>query len=391
MLGLLLARAGVAVTVLEKHTDFLRDFRGDTVHPSTVRVMDELGLGERFARIQQGRLEADRIRVGDEVVVASDYRRMPGTWPPFVAMVPQADFLDLLSAEALREPAFTLVRGAEVTGLIREGGRVAGVRCAGGPGQVQAVLTVGCDGRRSVVRRDAALPGRELDVPMDVWQVRVPKGPGHDGEGLTSVHYANGRSAVTVDRGDYYQTVYEIPKGSDARLRARPIQWLRGELAEIFGYTDTELAAIRSWDDVLLLETSMSRLRRWYAEGVLCLGDAAHTMSPVMGLGVNLAVQDAVAAARILAGPLRRGEVSVADLARVQRRRHLPARLSQRVQQGGHDALVRPALEGRLDRVPAPLRLVRRFPRVAGLSAYVSGVGIRPEPAPAFARRPPVH
>lgn len=390
MLGLLLARAGIDVTVLEKHADFLRDFRGDTVHACTLRVVQELGLGEQFERLQRAKLEQDRVDISGTVVVTGDYRRLPGRWPKYVAMVPQWDLLNLLAEEALTEPSFTLLRSTKATGLLRESGRVVGVKYTDAEGSdraLRATLTVGCDGRDSVVARDAALPRTEFDVPMDVWQARVPKGDGHDGEDVTYVHFAAGRYAVTVDRGDYYQTVYQIPKGMDAELRKRPIQWLRDELADIFGYADDELAAITSWDDVPFFSTSMHRLHEWYADGVLCIGDAAHTMSPEGGFGVNFAVMDAVATARLLADSLRQASVSTKDLAAVQRRRELPAKVSQRTQLGGHDMLVRPALEGRLDGVPRPLKLAQRFPVLRGLMAYFTGVGIRPEHAPDFARR----
>lgn len=383
--------SGIDVVVMERHADFFRDFRGDTVHPSTLRLLDELGLGERFAHLHHRQLRELRMEIAGTEVIVGDFTRMPGKFPPYMAMVPQWDFLDLLADEAAKEARFTLMRSTDVTGLLRDhDGRVTGVRyqdADGNPGELCADLTAGCDGRGSVVRREAGMSVREFDVPMDVWQVRVPKGPGHDGDGLTYVHFGNGRCAVTVDRGDYYQTVYEIPKGSDAELRAKPIESLRNELAEIFGWEATTLSGIRSWDDVPLLETSMSRLHRWYADGVLCIGDAAHVMSPVGGIGVDLAVQDAVATATLLIEPLRRGKVTVKDLTKVQRRREFPVRVAQRMQLQGHEMLQRPALERRLHRVPVQLRALRWLPPLRGLATYMTGVGMRPERAPAFARR----
>ncbi|GAA2337757.1 FAD-dependent oxidoreductase [Streptomyces cuspidosporus] len=393
MLGLLLARAGVEVTVLEKHRDFLRDFRGDTVHPSTLRLLDELGLGERFARLPSRRLGEMRMLIGGATVVAADFRRLPGRHK-YIAMVPQWDFLDLLASAAAEEPSFTLRMGTPVTGLLTEGGRVTGVRYTaedGSPAELAADLTVACDGRDSVVRRAAGLRPDWFEVPMDVWQVRVPARRGDGGASQNSrvfARFGGGQAAVTMDRGDYYQTSYLIAKGRDAELRSNDIQWLRDRLGGLFGWDSGVTEAIRSWDDVKLLDVTMGRLPRWYAHGLLCIGDAAHVMSPVGGVGVNLAVQDAVAAARILAGPLRGGAVGLRDLARVQRRRWLPMAVTQRSQRGEHEMLLRPALDGTLsgDRLPVPLRLLRRIPALRAVTAYVGGVGVRPEHAPPFAR-----
>ncbi|NIH87454.1 FAD-dependent oxidoreductase [Amycolatopsis granulosa] len=384
MLSVLLARAGVKVAVLEKHQDFLRDFRGDTVHPSTLRLLDELGLGDRFAALPHRKLEQMRMRIGDETVVAADFGRLRGRHK-YIAMVPQWDFLDLLAGSEKLD----LRMGTEVTGLRRIGGRVTGVtyRDENGTGELTADLVVACDGRDSVVRRAAGLKPREFPMPMDVWQVRVPAPSHAERDGRVFGVFTRGQAAVTMDRGDYHQTSYLIRKGEDAALRTRDIEWFRRQLAELFGWDREVLAAIRSWDDVKLLETSMGRLPRWYTDGLLCLGDAAHTMSPVGGVGVNLAVQDAVAAARILAGPLAAGTASTSDLAKVQKRREFPMRVAQRSQLGEHDMLLRPALDGTLNGVPGPLRMVQRFPALAGVTAYVGGIGVRPEHAPAFARR----
>ncbi len=377
--------------MLEKHRDFLRDFRGDTVHPSTLRLLDDLGLGERFAALPQRKLERMRMLIGESTVVAADFGRLRGR-RNYIAMVPQWDFLDLLAKAAADEPSFTLRMCTEVTGLRSEGGRVTGVRYLdedGSPGELAADLTVGCDGRDSVVRRSAGMRSRAFDIPMDVWSVRVRAVPGSGAGGQVFARFADGQVAVTMDRGDYFQTSYLIRKGDDARLRARGIEWFRGALAELFGWAPHVLEEIGSFDDVKLLETSMDRLPRWYADGVLCIGDAAHTMSPVGGVGVNLAVQDAAATARLLAEPLLRGTIGVADLARVQRRRLLPTAVAQRLQLGEHEMLLRPALEGTLGtkRLPFPMRLLRRFPALGAVTAYVGGVGVRPERAPGFARR----
>ncbi|MGN2639168.1 FAD-dependent oxidoreductase [Nocardia takedensis] len=392
VLGLLLARAGVEVTVLEKHTDFLRDFRGDTVHPSTLRLLDDLGLGARFAALPISRLEQMRVRIGSSTVVMADFRRIPGPHK-YLAMVPQWEFLDLLARAAAEEPAFTLRTGCAVTGLLRaEDGRVTGVRYRDADDtarELTADLTVGCDGRWSVVRRAADLPVICFDIPMDVWQIRIPKThAAYSGEVVGC--FGRGRVAVTMDRGDYFQTAYLIEKGSDTARRAQPLADLRADLAELLRLPGGTTEYPRSWDEVKLLRTEMNRLRRWYADGLLCLGDAAHTMSPVGGVGVNLAIQDAVAAARILAEPLRRGRVRTADLARVQRRRAWPTAVTQRSQLGEHDMLLRPALARTLDedRLPVPVRALRRVPMLRGVSAYLGGIGVRPERAPDFARRP---
>ncbi|MFM9371475.1 FAD-dependent oxidoreductase [Streptomyces sp. Da 82-17] len=395
MLGLLLARAGVRVTVLEKHRDFLRDFRGDTVHPSTLRLLDELGLGARFDALPAQRLEEMRIQVAGTTVTMADFRRMPGrTRHKYIAMVPQWDFLDLLAEAAAEEPTFTLRRSTAVTGLLTDAdGRVTGVRLRerdGEEGELAADLVVGCDGRGSVVAAAAGLRQRAFPVPMDVWQIRVPApGPDAAHSGRVFGHFGSGQVAVTMDRGDYYQTSYLIPKGTDAGRRRRDVAELRARLGQLFGWAPELTSAIRSWDDVKMLDVTMGRLPRWHADGLLCIGDAAHTMSPVGGVGVNLAVQDAVAAARLLAGPLRRGRVTEADLARVQKRRELPVAVTQKSQLAEHDMLIRPALDGTLDDrpLPLPLRALRRSRLLQGIAAYVGGMGVRPEHAPEFARR----
>ncbi|MFD4457082.1 FAD-dependent oxidoreductase [Nocardia sp. NPDC058480] len=391
MAGLLLARAGVEVTVLEKHADFIRDFRGDTVHPSTVRLIDELGLGAEFARLPRSELTRMCIYAGDRMVIAADLTRIPGKYR-HIAMVPQWDFLDLLTSAAAEEPAFTLRMRSTAIGLIDEAGQVAGVRYLDADGvehALRADLVIACDGRDSVAREAAGLRQRMEDVPMDMWFFRIPKAVDDIDGGAVQARFTSGNSAVAIDRGDYYQTGYIIEKGCDAELRAaHEVRWLRDRVTELFGWSTEATAAIQTWDDVKLLEVTVGMLDRWYVPGLLCIGDAAHTMSPVGGVGVNLAVQDAVAAARVLAQPLLDGTVQTADLERVQRRRMLPASFTQRSQRGEHDMLIGPALRGTLHTAPLPLRIVDAVPALAGLTAYLGGIGLRPEHAPEFARRP---
>ncbi|MGG2460679.1 FAD-dependent oxidoreductase [Streptomyces sp. RGM 3693] len=392
MLGLLLARAGVEVTVLEKHGDFLRDFRGDTVHPSTLNLLDDLGLGEEFARLPFPKLEEMRTQIDGTTVVLADMRRIPGRHKYF-AMVPQWDFLNLIARAAAEEPSFTLRMRTRATGLRTEGGRVTGVRYVdehGEPGELAADLTVACDGRDSAIRAAAGMRQRYFDVPMDVWQIRVDAPSDALKGGRVFGRFGGGQAAVTMDRGTYFQTSYLIGKGQDAAMRRHDIQWLRDRLGALFGWDDEVTGTIGSWDDVKLLEVTFGRLRRWHRPGLLCLGDAAHTMSPVGGVGVNLALQDAVAAARLLAAPLRRGTVGSDDLARVQRRREWPMAVVQKSQEGEH-AMIRSALDGTLrgDRLPVPMRLLRRVPALRTVTGYLGGIGIRPEPTPDFAKVSP--
>jgi 2-polyprenyl-6-methoxyphenol hydroxylase-like FAD-dependent oxidoreductase len=389
----LLARAGVPVTVLEKHDDFLRDFRGDTVHASTLELLDELGLGERFSAVPHRVVKRLQVPLpsGPNLVVDLSVLRGPHS---YIAMVPQWDLLDLLAEAGRREPSFTLRMGVEVTGLLREDGRVAGVRyrdADGGSGQLRAAVTVGCDGRTSTVRAASGLRVREFGVPLDVLWFRVPRRPG-DPEGL-EVRAGDGDLMVLIDRGSYFQLAYQIRKGTDARLRAEGVEAFRRRIAALAPELADRIDAVASWDDVKLLTVRLDRLRRWFAPGLLCIGDAAHAMSPVGGVGINLAVQDAVAAARYLAAPLRRGEVRLADLARVQARRWAPTFVTQSLQQLAHRFVIQPVLAGepgrRAGRRARPSwlgRLLRRSPAVQAIPAYLIAVGALPEHAPSFAR-----
>jgi 2-polyprenyl-6-methoxyphenol hydroxylase-like FAD-dependent oxidoreductase len=398
VLGLLLARAGVRVTVLEKHGDFLRDFRGDTVHASTLTLLDELGLGPAFAKVPHRLLDRMQVLLDSGPVPVADLSRLPGPHK-HIAFVPQWDFLEMVARAARTEPTFELRMSTEVTGLVRDGDRVSGVQyraADGSTGELAADLVVACDGRYSAVREAAGLRAREFGVPMDVWWFRLPRHEGDPTGGLA--RFTAGRGAVLIDRGDYFQTAFLIGKGTDQALRAQGVAAFRRRVVELLPWLADRVDAVRSLDDVKLLSVRLDRLARWHRPGLLCIGDAAHAMSPIGGVGINLAVQDAVAAARLLAAPLRRGAVTPADLARVRRRRWLPTAVTQGGQRLIHAGLLRrtvvdaptagsaPVADGK---VPLPFRLARRFPVLGVVPAYLVAIGLRPEHAPAFARRPP--
>ena len=384
-LGLLLARAGVEVTVLEKHANFLRDFRGDTVHPVTMRLLDELGLFEKFEMLPHTKVEKAQYDLDGHLFTVVDFRRLRQPHP-YVAMVPQWDLLDLIADAAKAEPTFTLRVQHEVTGLVRDGDTVTGVRYTtpDGDGELRADLVVGCDGRTSVVRRDAALPIREYPVPFDVWWFRLPRN--QDAQYSLIPRIRPGRALVMIPRESYFQIAYLIPKGSDAELRSRGLEALHRELAELIPESSPD--AITSWDDVKVLDVRLDRLRRWHGPGVLCIGDAAHAMSPVGGVGINLAIADAVAAAAILAQPLRGGRLTTHDLAKVRRRRVVPTVVTQTVQRVLHRQLLGRVLEGHQPNPPAALlKLLERAPQLTAVPAYIVGVGLLPQHAPEFARR----
>ncbi|GAB3206335.1 FAD-dependent oxidoreductase [Nocardia tengchongensis] len=393
-LGLMLARAGVEVTVLEKHGDFLRDFRGDTVHPTTLDLLDALGLGEDFAKLPQRRLNTVQIPIGGRMVTLGSFAHIPGRHK-YVAMVPQWDLLDLLARAGEVEPSFRLRMNTEAVDLLRTDGVVSGVRyrtAEGVTGEIHADLTVACDGRSSVLRAAAGLGVRAWPTPFDTWWFRIPR-TGTDPSGLIPVVTAR-RVVVMFDRGDYWQSATLIAKGSDADQRARhPVGEITRSLAEVVPWLADRTDALHDWDEVKLLDVKLDRLDRWYTDGLLCLGDAAHAMSPIGGVGINLAVQDAVAAARILAPKLLSRSVTTADLAHVQRRRLLPTVVVQGMQRIAHARVVRPAVAGRLSvsnapRTPLSVRIFRRIPVLRSLPIYLVARGVRPEPTPDFARRP---
>jgi 2-polyprenyl-6-methoxyphenol hydroxylase-like FAD-dependent oxidoreductase len=395
VLGLLLARAGVEVTVLEKHEDFLHDFRGDTVHPATLQLLDELGLGERFARLPQTRITDVVLpggaggvrRIGDFGAL-----RRWGVRHPYVAIVPQWDLLNLLADAARAEPSFRLETGTAVTSLIRERGRVAGVRYrtsgpGGGKGEIRADLTVVCNGRNSVLPAAAGLGVTEFEVPFDTWWFRLSRRAGEQVDQLTR-RPGRGRFAVVIPREGYFQIGYVARKGTDSRLRARGIDAFRRDVAELLPEYADRVGELVSMDDVELLDVRLDRLRRWHVEGLLCIGDAAHAMSPVGGVGINLAVQDAVATATLPAGRLRRGAVRGADLARIRRRRLPSLLLVQALQRIMHADLAGPLGSGRQAGPAGWITTAAQWsPILRTLAVYLVGVGLRPEPAPASARR----
>lgn len=386
VLGLLLARAGVDVTVMEKHADFLRDFRGDTVHASTLGLLDELGLGGRFAQIPHRLIDTVHMEIQNEPV-ALDLTGLPGAHK-HIALVPQWDFLELVATAAEAEPSFRLLRSTEVTGVIRDADRVVGVTYrdqAGEAKSMRAELTVACDGRSSTVRSALGLDPHSFGAPMDVWWFRLPRHPG-DPRGLAGVLRA-GHAVIVIDRGDYYQIAYIIPKGTDARLRSQGIESLHRALVGMVPWLGDRVQTLTSFDDVKLLDVQLNRLRRWYAGGVLFIGDSAHAMSPVGGVGINLAVADAVAAARILAGALRAGRVPSWRLARVQARRWLPTLLLQTAQRVIHANVIAAAVSGNEHRAPLGVRLVGRSAAMRRLAGYLVAIGPLPEHAPRFARR----
>ena len=389
VLGLLLARGGVPVVVMEKHADFLRDFRGDTVHASTLRLLDELGLGDRFEQMPHRVIDHIRMQFQGAPVEIT-LRRLPGPHK-HIALVPQWDFLELLATAAEDEPTFTLMRSTEVVGPVRQDGRVTGVVYRGADGetrQMRAQLTVACDGRSSTLRSSMGLTPKAFGAPMDVWWFRLPRRSG-DHSGLNGV-FQSGHGCIVIDRGDYYQIAYIIPKGTDTAMRAEGVEALRRQVAQLVPWLADRVDQIASLDDVKLLDVQLNRLHRWYTDGLLLIGDAAHAMSPVGGVGINLAVADAVAAATALAAPLRKGDLRRSQLARVQVRRWLPTALIQSVQRLIHAKVIRSAMTEDFEqapKAPLPVRMVSRIPVLGAIAGYGVAIGPLPEHAPAFARR----
>jgi len=379
MLALLLARAGIAVLVLEKHADFLRDFRGDTIHPSTLEIMHELGILEEFLRRPHQEVGTLGAQIGDVFLELADFAHLP-THCRFIALMPQWDFLNFIAEQARRYPGFRLEMEAEATDLFEEGGRVTGVRAETprGPLDVRADLVVGADGRHSVVRAKAGLEIVDLGAPMDVLWLRLSRRPTDPGQTLGRVDAR--RILVMLNRQDYWQCAFVIPKGGFDRIRQEGLAAFRGEIARLVPYLGDRVGELGDWSDIKLLTVAVDRLRVWHRPGLLCIGDAAHAMSPIGGVGINLAIQDAVAAANILAPRLLNGTVGEADLEAVQRRREFPTRATQRLQ-----LLVQNRVIGRVLRStreltpPLPLRLLGQWPWLRRIPARLLGLGFRPE------------
>ena len=379
MLGFLLARAGVKVVVLEKHGDFLRDFRGDTVHPSTLTVMHELGLLEEFLQLPHHKIRRFAGYFGDERIEIADLTHLPVP-APYIAMMPQWDFLDFLARHGKAYAGFTLRMQAEAHGLIEEGGTVVGVRATvdGLAEEIRADLVVGADGRHSTVREATGLKVLDIGAPIDVLWFRLSRQPGDPGEVMG--RFDAGSILVMLDRGDYWQCAYVIPKGGAERVRAAGIAAVRATIGRLVPAFAGRLGELGSMDDLKLLTVGVDRLETWWKPGVLCIGDAAHTMSPVGGVGINIAIQDAIAAANILTAPLREGRLADADLAAVQARRLFPARATQAAQVFVQNRIIAPTLSsgGEL-RVPFVLRLMQWLPFLRRLPARVIAMGVRPE------------
>src|SRR3984957_16721009 len=376
MLGFLLARAGVHVVVLEKHADFFRDFRGDTVHPSTLELMFELGLIDEFLKLPHQQVETLSAQIGAEHVQMVDFRHLP-THCKFVALMPQWDFLN---ERGKRYKTFDLRMQAEASDLIEENGRVVGlmVKTPDGPLEIRADLVVGCGGRHSVVREKAHLTSDDYGAPMDVLWFRVSH---KDGDSVdTFGHIEAGKLMVMFDRGDYWQCAYVIPKGGIERMKSEGLEAFRGQVVEMSPFLSDRVGELKTWDDVKLLSVTVDRLRKWWRPGLICIGDAAHAMSPIGGVGVNMAVQDAVAAANRLAGPLRTGKVTDADLQAIEDRRTLPMRFTQGLQLTiQRRTTPRARASQQRPKPPAVLKLFGAFPILRRIPARLIGLGIRPE------------
>ena len=378
MLGFLLARAGVDVVVLEKHADFLRDFRGDTLHPSTLEVMHELGLLDELLKRPYQRLPQLRAQIGSTEVVLADFSHLP-TQCPFIALMPQWDFLNFLAEQARRYPEFHLRMEVEVTGLIEDGGRVVGVRAKTPTGalEVRAELVVGADGRNSIVRDCSGLKVQHIGAPMDGLWLRLSRNPA---DPTSALRFDRGKILVMIDRGDYWQIAVVIPKGGAEETQRKGLEDLREGIVEIAPFLRDRISELNDWSDLKLLSVRVDRLQQWHRPGLLCIGDAAHAMSPIGGVGINLAIQDAIAAANVLARSFREGAITDDDLAKVQRRRLLPTRLTQ-----GFQVIIQKQVIARVlatpERVelPWPQRLILRSKFLSRIRGRIVGIGFRPE------------
>lgn len=379
LLGLLLARAGVDVVVLEKHADFLRDFRGDTLHPSTLEVMRELQLDDRLLALPHQKVREIAAEFGSFKTAVADFSHLPVAHR-YIVLMPQWDFLNFLASEAERYPTFSRHMNCEANGLVERDGRVVGLRFAGpeGEGEIAADLVVDASGRDSRLRRAAGLPVEDLGAPIDVFWFRLSRAETDTDE--SGGRFDRGGALVRIFRGDYWQCAYVIAKGEAEAIRARGIEAFRATVAPPLPFASERLEELRSFDDVKLLSVAVDRLKTWFRPGFLCIGDSAHAMSPIGGVGINLAIQDAVAAGNILAGPLQRKALAVADLEMVQKRRMLPTRLTQAAQVFIQNNFLAPALAARESTEP-PLfvRLLAKYPFLRRIPARTIGMGVRPE------------
>jgi 2-polyprenyl-6-methoxyphenol hydroxylase-like FAD-dependent oxidoreductase len=379
MEGFLLARAGVDVVVLEKHADFLRDFRGDTIHPSTLELLHELGLLDAFLRLPHDEVGSVGAQISGTRVTVADFSRLSTTCK-FLVFMPQWDFLDFMAECGRRYRGFHLMMKTEATDLIEEGGRIVGVRANAEAGavEIRADLTIGADGRHSMLRDRAGLQVDDLGAPMDVLWMRLSRRPDDDADPFG--HFEAGRILVMLNRGDNWQCAYVIPKGSADELMKRDIGDFRRTILALSPWLAERVNELKSWDDVKLLTVALDRLPRWYRPGLLCIGDAAHAMSPIGGVGINLAIQDAVAAANILAEPLRAGTVTLDHLARVQARRQWPTRATQALQRAIQNRVIGSVLASTAQpKPPLAIKLLDWFPTLRGIPARALGIGVRPE------------
>jgi 2-polyprenyl-6-methoxyphenol hydroxylase-like FAD-dependent oxidoreductase len=379
MLGYLLGRAGIETVVLEKHADFFRDFRGDTVHPSTLQVMDELGLIDDFLKIPHDRIQKMEGYFGDTKLRIADISRTNAKYP-FIAFMPQWDFLNFLRDKAQRYPHLKVMMNAEATGLMWSGDAVVGVQAMTreGPVDIRADLTVACDGRHSIVRPAARLEVEDIAAPMDVLWFRVPKGTETDS---LFARLEPGKMMVTIDRGDYWQCAFVIAKGHYDEIKSRGLDAFRADVSRLAPILRSHIGDVKSWDDIKLLTVAINRLKRWTRPGLLCIGDAAHAMSPVGGVGVNIAIQDAVATANLLAAKLAKGPVSEDDLDAVRKRREFPMRMTQGMQVVMQNNIISRALSPGNQPLtpPLPMRLISAVPWLQGLTARFLAIGVRPE------------
>jgi len=379
MLGYLLARAGIDVVVLEKHADFLRDFRGDTIHPSTLQLMHELGLLDAFLARPHQEVRHVRAQFGDTLLDVADVTHVP-TVTKFLALMPQWEFLNFLAENARRYATFHLLMETAVTGLIVERDVVVGVetRTKGGPLEIRAGLVVGADGRSSTVRAAAGLAVQDIGAPMDILWLRLSRRPDDPEQVLGRIDF--GKMLVMLDRGDYWQCAYVIPKGEFDAVRSGGIEAFRAQIAALVPWVSDRLAELRDWDDVKLLTVKVDRLREWYRPGLLCIGDAAHAMSPIGGVGINLAIQDAVATANLLYPAFTRGVPTIVDLRAVQRRRVFPMAVIQAIQVAVQNRFLTPLLNVKTKmKPPWYLRLFAALPVLHRIPGYIVGLGPRPE------------